>query len=1380
MSGAAAADDYDFFDRARYPGPGRKEGVDLYVVEQEGGPHAVGYKRRVVRWWPRRGVDIIPVRAGMIERTWTLRDRKMDPSACTVHPRLGMEELTRRLSSTQPRRFKAHLIGFRGIGNRYGDPFGPFEYFCPAVVLRLADGTKRCFTRGTFVEEDERFILGIYVREMERTRAGLSKAKYELGSGAISNWPNSAKPGQPGTMRVESEHFVWVSGSQHAPNEEYSPWVNRDEPDKARLYRDGSVAFAEDMWAYQEHAGVLMPFWDRHRRRKYEITVCGTYRDGYKWLAGYAGGGYGGCGIKHAGGGPWSLGLAHEWGHGLPLQTRVDGGGGEILADACQVVNDPARTEKFANNVRRPWRNCVHGSYGTGLFYAIMGDDPSWGYAMVVTLPIGRGEPSVFHTLARLGEQRGLFVNGIRGVGDMVGEFAARQAEFDCELQDGLRRGFMSVRRNYLEAVDRRVGLYRIPWAEAPEPFGANIIRLVAEKGARRIAVGFRGFHDRDTHGDWRACIVAVGADGKARYSPLWSKGTMELAIRPGDRRFWLTVAATPSALPTLPGRGGIGALLDGRHAYRYPYEVKLSGCRPGTPHDLPGDADDYDLTCLGGHRRRDTGGLCVVPHPGDTPEAARMREAVLSLRSRLEQFKRQTDRLVADGKIATGNWWYYRRFAPNLAFLDRYVGWMLDGIKGRRHPNGGGWVAASAEVAPTAYVARDAMVLDGARVLDHAAIEDFAVVRGPKAVVSGHAKVGGQAYVAGNVRIGGYTRVLHTIFSEDEQVVPSEVPPRPFQRAGDDGALWANYAMDRDETEVLEDWFRYKDESGVRWQFHVLNLNGHLYGRPEFVVDGVRRGFRFDGRTRYAEATPILADLGRITVDIGLKWEGGPNEVVFDFGSSMDNRLVLTPFGASGTMELIITQGGKTDRVIADAALPRGKWAQCRVEIDGKRIALWIDGRMAAERESTFRPADVYPAGAEKRNFVAAGRDATGHFKGCFDYLRVYHTVHDDFAKAPAPRRHAPRRISREFIDSCRKEYADTDLREELIRVKLRPVYASFEKFARERDVRAREIEDSSSPAVAEARRKLDEARRKLNQRRRELRAEFDKLPETVAKQAQYQELENRARELEVERSKAAEAREAAYRARNVPAMAAHERQLTEAKARLKQADAELRRLEEQLKKGPDVMKEKDEYQRAIRLAELKLQSADYLRWHRARAAAQAEVGRIGSALAGPLRAWVAGDPQLARLDRQIAALRSRARMLRPDSRTYLAQHTVELTHQVATAEMAVGEAIRKNIARHKPEYDWLHSFRWLAFSGHYNYPYRSFLRKRIAEGLGGKVCHENFGSLESIRRAQTEAKWHTRCDWQWRLAQELDGSIEELPLLQAWLERVRGPGRE
>jgi len=1436
----AAAEDYDFFAGARYPGPVKKPGVDVYQVKQAGGTDAKGYERREVGWWPRKGVAVIEVKKAMPLRTWTLVDRKMDPAASTIDPILGIEELTRRLSWKQPRQFKAHLIGFRGIGNSYGNPFGvPRDYYCPAVVLRLEDGTKRCFLRGTFVADDEKYILALYQKAMQRMRAGLSKAKYEVRGGV----PNSAKPGEPGTMWVESEHFVWFSGSQ-APPGESNPWVDVNRPEETRLYREGSVEFAENMWAYQEHAGVLMPFWDRPQQNKYRITVCGTYRDGHVYIAGYAGGGYGGCGIKDAGGGPWSLGLAHEWGHGVPLQSRVDGGGGEILADACQVVDDPARTEKFRNNVLCPWRNCMHASYGTGLFYAIMGDDPNWGYCMVITLPIGREEVSIFHTLARLGEQRGLFANGIRGVGDMMGEFAARQAEFDCELQDSLRRGFLSVKRNYLEAVDRKAGLYRIPWAEAPEPFGANIVRLMPEKDAEMIAVDFRGFYDPDTYSDWRACIVAVDAQGKTRYSPLWNKGVMEMKMEPGDRRFWMTVAGTPYALPRIPGRGGgVGRLLSGRHAYRYPYEVKLSGCRPGTPHNMPGDTDDYELAHINGFRDRTGVGLCVIPHPGDTPEAEILRKTVPALRLRLEKFKQETDRLIADGKISTGNWWYYRRFEPHLSFLDEYTTWMLDGIEGHRHPNGGGWVAGSAEVAPSAYVAPDAVVLNGAKVLGRAAIEDCAVVRGPGAVVSGHAKVGGQAYVAGKVKIDGYTRVLHPIVAKDEQVAPNEVPLRQNQGPAEGGKLWANYACDREEKEVLEDWFRYKQPGHPR-AFYLINLNGHLHGRPQFIVDGQRRGFRFDGCTQYAEAASNLADLGQITVDVALKWEGGKGQTVFDFGTSPDNRFTLSPQGASGRAELAITLAGKTEVIAADAAAPQGKWSQLRVEIDGQKIALWIDGRKAVQKASRFRPADVYPGGAEKRNFIAATRDASGHFKGSLDYLRVYHTVYEDFTKAPEPRQHSSRRVSLEFVDSAKMRYSGGNrLVEDLVKAKIALDYGSYyQEIGKKMGDRKREIENSHCPLVEEKTRKLQEIERKLRQRKQELVAEFDKLPETIKQREEGRKLEEKARTLQAERRKLAAALETKFKEQQKPPtakekarIAANEKILAEAKARKEEAKAQVEKLEASFKARPEIarlqaqiddltsrsetrnreildrpelkqkptradelraLKENDrdlqmwttqlprlKAQLEFNLAELRVNTPEYVRWWRLSVAGPPRLLSDAETNGGPnVHSLIANDPQIAKLDRQIARCQTDARELRPDSRGYVAKKTAQLDRQVAKAKMELGEARKKNFAKHGLEYNWLSSMGWQAFSRFYNKPFSSYMDDLAREAVGreDQECHEEFGSLESIYRLQTETQWHTQCDWDWRLKQEIDGSIKELPLLQKWLKRARGTTNE
>jgi hypothetical protein len=59
---------------------------------------------------------------------------------------------------------------------------------------------------------------------------------------------------------------------------------------------------------------------------------------------------------------------------------------------------------------------------------------------------------------------------------------------------------------------------------------------------------------------------------------------------------------------------------------------------------------------------------------------------------------------------------------------------------------------------------------------------------------------------------------------------------------------------------------------------------------------------------------------------------------------------------------------------------------------------------------------------------------------------------------------------------------------------------------------------------------------------------------------------------------------------------------------------------------------------------------------------------------------------------------------------------------------------------------------------------------------GLKIRLCDEDFNALESILEKQTEAGWHSRVDWEWRMKQEVDGSSEKIPALQKWLKRVRG----
>jgi hypothetical protein len=83
---------------------------------------------------------------------------------------------------------------------------------------------------------------------------------------------------------------------------------------------------------------------------------------------------------------------------------------------------------------------------------------------------------------------------------------------------------------------------------------------------------------------------------------------------------------------------------------------------------------------------------------------------------------------------------------------------------QGGPHPNGGGFVAATAAVDATAYVGPQARVLGTSKVLDQARIEDFAVVRNATmrdgAIVSGHALVHEEATIRDRGKVRGYAVV--------------------------------------------------------------------------------------------------------------------------------------------------------------------------------------------------------------------------------------------------------------------------------------------------------------------------------------------------------------------------------------------------------------------------------------------------------------------------------------------------------------------------------------------------------------------------------------------------------------------------------------------
>jgi len=1282
MVSTAAYGEYEYYKGSQFPGKGLRKDVEIRTVVTEGGK-PTEYERREVKFFPRKGVDRIPVVDGMIKRDWTLTDQG---KSFTPKAFLNGDKLT------------AHLIGFRGVGARHTgssmenpDP--------PAVVLRLPDGSKRAYVKGTLSDADIKVLMTIFNKEMARIRNSALKIKYEVPSGFKAEFPNVAKPGEPGTMLMTTDHVAWGGGSQN-PKDGVSPFIGKT-PKEGEAYRSFLREWMENMWTLYEYSGDLMCYWDRPEQYKYIIKVPGTMRDGYQFISGYAGGGYGGCEAKDA-----SVGIiSHEYGHGI----RINGlpmGGGEAGADTSSVFCFPG--PKGSHHTRSPYRNVFSGfsGYGYVTFWTIAGEDPNHGHAWFNAIPIGHNETNPLVFIARMLEQRGLAKNGIRGLGDLFGEYAARMSNFDFELQGDYRRNIYAPARQWLEPVDLKKNIWRVPMGNAPEPFGMNVVRVIPKKDARKISVDFMGYHDPKTYSDWRVCLSRVKADGTITYSRMINKGKVEIDIEPDDASLWMTVAATPAAIYHAgeAGKGRMdGVFASGLHAYRYPWQAKFLHCTPGS---LAYFKDEYGKDYA--YNRN----AYAPPHPSTTAPAP-----------------------PAGGKF---------------------------------HPNGGGWVADSAKADASAYVGKNALVLGKAQVLGNARIEDFAVVK-DTAVIKGNAKISGGAVINGGVVFDNYDRtwVNEPILGPDtvnkhKVKTARDLPVRGESPKLHPESLLVNYAMESPNNVLLEDFYRTINTPQYA-RMQEPNYNGYLTGQPKHFADGDRIGFRFNGKDQWAELSPQAFDLASATADMTIRLDGNGTGTIFDFGSSKDDHLVLS-VAYSGKLRLEGAVKGQRVFELNAPAVKRNKWIQVRIEMDGKKTSLYIDNELAAGKATPIRPCDFYIPDAVDANLLAVNRSRTKPLAVSFDYVVIYHTVHEDFSKLNPPRMDTPIMPDAQYLASYRKYVAQ-----------INAINAASSQERPNFDADRSMLQPYRNKALGRLKELIDRdlryhaAKKALEAKRSEIAGVTKKIADEYDASPEGKELIEKERQLGQEES-AARKECHAYRSKVLSedkeyqaAIAEKNKRWTERGNLFKEVRAELqaknpklsgRKLDDQVRADPKMVEMEKTCRYADRNQRIKEQSA----WEK-------QKGDKGTALE--------------QKERRLRDEHHRVRRERSAAhRAAAAMKTRKLKMELMPLEKGLNDAEAAALEVYSPESKWLRSFEYKSFGKHYNFNYHRYFGEKIAEGGSGIPIHSNVTRLQEIADlGNNPAVWRTKVDWDWRTPEELSGSIADLPLLKKWIERNRGP---
>jgi carbonic anhydrase/acetyltransferase-like protein (isoleucine patch superfamily) len=172
-------------------------------------------------------------------------------------------------------------------------------------------------------------------------------------------------------------------------------------------------------------------------------------------------------------------------------------------------------------------------------------------------------------------------------INDLWGEMAKKCVTMDYERQqffqqilktdDGSDWYYYQRTRTPLVKVPGTTGQYRAARSHIPMEFGFNTIPLEALPGTT-VSCTFQPQCDPVRQSDWRACLVAVNANGDAQYSSLWNSGVNSIKVSADDEKLYLVVIATPKPMkipdPTWAAYKSDAGL-------QFPYMLSFSNTEP-------------------------------------------------------------------------------------------------------------------------------------------------------------------------------------------------------------------------------------------------------------------------------------------------------------------------------------------------------------------------------------------------------------------------------------------------------------------------------------------------------------------------------------------------------------------------------------------------------------------------------------------------------------------------------------------------------------------------------------------------------------------------------------------------------------------------------
>lgn len=351
-----------------------------------------------------------------------------------------------------------------------------------------------------------------------------------------------------------------------------------------------------------------------------------------------------------------------------------------------------------------------------------------------------------------------------------------------------------------------------------------------------------------------------------------------------------------------------------------------------------------------------------------------------------------------------------------------------VDESSGKRHPNGGGFVARTAKVDDSVYVGKDARVLGYATVTGNARIDGHATVTGSarvsgNAVVTGHAVVAENAQVKDNAIIADYAGVMgDSVVSDNARVIESGLVFNTYKVSGNATVKGVAYGLANGAAtgQAMPDGDYYDDTGRTLQQGAIYGWESYDdYAKNRPYNDGQYAGLEFDTyisdtaadtfTSTYAMTFGSPAWNEKLTSGNGVLTFNGSNYMVgdssyaalhdadyqtafllrdngkntiFRFGSE-EKYMSLT--AENGSLVFEMENGSGVQSVTAENAYNAGSWTTVSVILDGDNAKLVVNDGSGAKTSYgtvTIDPVDIMSDDAEY--LIADGMN------GSMDFFRV------------------------------------------------------------------------------------------------------------------------------------------------------------------------------------------------------------------------------------------------------------------------------------------------------------------------------------------------------------------------------------------------------